>query len=458
MSTAGPLAGFRKRRRRRKRRSRRGDPVAAQSTASAGTGTSTGGVSGSSAGSGGSGSGSNSGSGRGDENVHEFESQVAFSSGAPHEGSPETLFRQDPDRSFFRKFFNERMRFSDGFETEIWTFHDESGAKIFPAPTIRVTEGEIAHVLLKPSKGPHTIHFHGIEPDPRNDGVGHTSFEVTGGFTYQWQPQTGEPGNPNRGAAGSYFYHCHVNTVLHVQMGMFGSLIVDPVVHPAFPVPQGGRRAFVDGPVYDIATEALLVPYEVDPRWHELNHAAGLDGEDVGLNRFEPSRFYLLGGNLNGGSGSGSANSGGSGSGSSGSSGSGRVLEITEVRARLGGLPTLLRALNSSYFPTRFFFDRPSGGLPPATDGVDVEVISHDGRPFRHTDDPNGPSEPCGVDGPLLLRRLAFGSAERYDLILRPKKRGTFVAQVEWYHWIRFADGRGNFVPHATREFRIVVE
>lgn len=456
MSATGSLARLRQRRRRRRHRFRPSDLLAPQSSGIAGSSGS--GGSGSSGGSGGSGSGSSGSGGSGAESVHEFESQVAFSSGQPHEGSPETLFRQNPDRSFFRQFFNERMRFSDGFETEIWTFHDESGAKIFPAPTIRVTEGEIVHVLLKPGKGPHTIHFHGIEPDPRNDGVGHTAFEVTGGFTYQWQPQTGEPGNPNRGAAGSYFYHCHVNTVLHVQMGMFGSLIVDPIAHPAFPVPQGGRRAFVDGPVYDIATEALIATYEVDPRWHEVNHAAGLDGEDVGLNRFEPSRFYLLGGTLNGGNGGDGANTGGSGSSGSGSSGGSQVLEVTEVRARLGELPTLLRFLNGSYFPTRVFFNRPSGGLPPATDGVDIEVIAHDGRPFRHTDDPNGPSEPCNVDGPLLLNRLAFGSAERYDLILHPKNRGTFVAQVEWYHWIRFADGQGNFVPEATREFRIVVE
>ncbi|MDQ0619635.1 hypothetical protein [Arthrobacter globiformis] len=52
---------------------------------------------------------------------------------------------------------------------------------------------------------------------------------------------------------------------------------------------KGARRAFVDGPEYDVDTETMLVPYSLDPRWHELNHAAGLSGDDAGLDKFEPS-------------------------------------------------------------------------------------------------------------------------------------------------------------------------
>ena len=93
-------------------------------------------------------------------------------------------------------------------------------------------EGQLFQATIKPSKRVHTIHWHGIEPDPRNDGVGHTSFEVSGHYTYQWRPDVAERGNPNRGAAGTYFYHCHVNTPLHVQMGMFGAIVVDPPAQP----------------------------------------------------------------------------------------------------------------------------------------------------------------------------------------------------------------------------------
>jgi len=229
---------------------------------------------------------------------HLFRSQVEFSSSQPHEGSPKTEFLQVPDLAMDFKFFNDKMTFDDGARVEIWSFETETSGHRLPAPLVAITEGQTFHGTVHPSKRVHTIHWHGIEPDPRNDGVGHTSFEVTGSYTYQWTPEIGVPGSVNTGTAGNYFYHCHVNTTLHVQMGMFGPLVVDPVVHPDFPVTPGARRAFVDGPEYDIETEALLSPYALDPRWHTLDHAAGLSGEDVGLDRFVPTHFYLLGGEL----------------------------------------------------------------------------------------------------------------------------------------------------------------
>ena len=331
----------------------------------------------------------------------ELHSQVEFASGQPKEGTPETQFRRDPDRSYLRKFFNAELTFPDDAELEIWSFEDDVNRRSFPAPLTRAREGEIVHVKLKPGKRVHTIHHHGIEPDPRNDGVGHTSFEVTGNYTYQFLPEVGEPGNPNRGAAGSYFYHCHVNTVLHVQMGMFGPMIYDP--------PQGRGRAFIDDPVgYDTRAETLLVTYATDPRWHRLNHAAGLDGEDVGLERFEPSHFYLLGGNLDGSRPSRN-----------------KVHSIDEVLATPPGeRPALLRLLNANYFPTLVTF----GG------GLRGEVIAHDGRPLRNTS--VVPSPPVSA----LTTKLAFGAAERYDMRLRPPSGSipgdTFPLRVQWFHWV----------------------
>jgi len=355
----------------------------------------------------------------------ELHSQVEFSSDQPQEGSPETQFRRRPDARFVRKFFSRDLRFPDGREYEIWCFEDDRSGRRFPAPPIRVVEGQVVHVTVEPSKSAHTIHLHGIEPDPRNDGVGHTSYEVTGSYTYQFIPNVFDPNNkPNSGSAGSYFYHCHVNTPLHVQMGMFGPLIIDPR--------RGRGWAFEDDPVgYDVRAETLLVPYEVDPRWHEMNHAAGLSGEDVGLHRFEPKSFYVLGGDLN-----------------STSPPRGDVAVVGEVLVPApGGKPGLMRVNNGSYMPTTIQFD---GGLV-------AEVISHDGRPLRVTAGANA-GAPVSLDtraNPQRPGTLAFGAAERYDIRLRAPstaKPGDVLRDamtVTWHDWIT---GRA---PLATRKLSV---
>lgn len=103
-----------------------------------------------------------------------------------------------------------------------FTFDDPSNPATingnYPAATIRVPRGAIFHCLTS-GKGPppHTIHWHGIEPTPINDGVGHCSMEI-GNYTYQWQANF----------IGTYFCHCHRNTMQHFEFGLFGMLLIDP--------------------------------------------------------------------------------------------------------------------------------------------------------------------------------------------------------------------------------------
>lgn len=88
----------------------------------------------------------------------------------------------------------------------------------FPAPTVRLPRGAIFHGdTSAQSPPPHTIHWHGIEPTPMNDGVGHCSMEL-GQYTYQWQPNF----------IGSYFYHCHRNTMQHFEFGLYGLMLFHP--------------------------------------------------------------------------------------------------------------------------------------------------------------------------------------------------------------------------------------
>ncbi|OGP69753.1 MAG: hypothetical protein A2Y80_03900 [Deltaproteobacteria bacterium RBG_13_58_19] len=100
----------------------------------------------------------------------------------------------------------------------------------YPGGTIRVPRGVIYHCQTQGhGPPPHTIHWHGIEPTPMNDGVGHCSMEI-GDYLYQWQPNF----------IGTYFYHCHRNTVQHFEFGLFGMLLIEPPDAYANPATAGG--------------------------------------------------------------------------------------------------------------------------------------------------------------------------------------------------------------------------
>jgi FtsP/CotA-like multicopper oxidase with cupredoxin domain len=107
-------------------------------------------------------------------------------------------------------------------QLKFYTFQDKdnpaTGMGTYPAGTIRVPRGVVYHAETSgEGPPPHTIHWHGIEPTPMNDGVGHCSMEL-GQYVYQWQPNF----------IGTYFYHCHRNTMQHFEFGLFGLLLIEP--------------------------------------------------------------------------------------------------------------------------------------------------------------------------------------------------------------------------------------
>ncbi len=175
-------------------------------------------------------------------------------------------------------------------ELEFFTFGDGDNPSLprnYPAGTIRVPRGVIFHGDTQ-GKGPppHTIHWHGIEPTPMNDGVGHCSMEI-GFYKYQWQPNF----------IGTYFYHCHRNTVQHFEFGLFGLLLIEPpdayfatqenIAIPVGHCRDGRRRTAANltrfphfpgfnaknidapDPMGRFATDphAMTVPYDVEALW-----------------------------------------------------------------------------------------------------------------------------------------------------------------------------------------------
>ncbi len=216
-----------------------------------------------------------------------------------------------------------RLDMWDGRRVEMFVFTDQDNPSTqngnFPGATIRVPRGTIFHCETMTHGGPHTIHWHGLEPTPINDGVGHCSMEL-GRYTYQFQPNF----------IGTYFYHCHRNTVQHFEFGLYGLFIVEPP--DAFSGPNwGGYPRRIAGntsnfpqfpelntnPLTSGDPQAYTVPYDVeaywvlqavDSVWHDIaaDHAAFFPGHGTqpGINDifyhgffhdYNPDYFFITG-------------------------------------------------------------------------------------------------------------------------------------------------------------------
>lgn len=305
--------------------------------------------------------------------------------------SPATPDRVEPDVAFtLGVHSNARVRMPDGRRVDFMSFHhwvgddedDDATEDVFPAPLLRVRQGQVVHTTLVPSRNTHTIHHHGIEPTPHNDGVGHTSFEVADSYTYQWRASS----------AGTFFYHCHKNTPLHFELGMYGALVVDPPTGPGT-VHRG--RTLVG---YD--HEALWITDDVDPRWHDLDHQAGIEACPFDTSQhllgFHPA-YWLLSGVPHPDT---------------------RSDPRVAVRCR-SGERVLVRLLNAAYAPVHVT-------LP-----FDAEVVNVDGHPLGtgHDERYSRPFRvPAGT--PLVLT-----TAQRHDLLVVPDRVGVFDAVVRFGRW-----------------------
>jgi hypothetical protein len=91
-----------------------------------------------------------------------------------------------------------------------------------PGPTLRVHQGDLVKVEFKNDHlHHHTIHWHGQYVPWESDGVpGSTQDSVANGelFIYEYEAKR----------AGTLWYHCHVDTQLHVMQGLYGVIIVEP--------------------------------------------------------------------------------------------------------------------------------------------------------------------------------------------------------------------------------------
>lgn len=253
----------------------------------------------------------------------------------------------------------------DNTQVYIWGYslQNEKGTAVYPAPKLVVNEGDQVEVILT-NIGPkkegikrlaHTIHFHGLDTDQANDGVPHTSEDILVGdsFTYRFTATH----------AGTYFYHCHVDTVEHLQMGMHGAFIVK--------AKDGADQAWTGGPSYN--KEYTFVLNEIDPDWHK----AVEDGKSYDRTDFHP-RYWTI---------------------------NGKAYPDTEgdpstsIEGKVGDT-VLVRLINSGYQTHSMHLH-----------GHHFKVIASDGRPLPVVEEKD---------------TINVGAGERYDLLITFTQSGNY--------------------------------
>ncbi|NOQ71391.1 MAG: multicopper oxidase domain-containing protein [Crocinitomix sp.] len=170
----------------------------------------------------------------------------------------------------------------DGYEVRLMGFTASLGAPVLaPGPTLRATTGDSVKLrLYNLSQGaPHTVHLHGLDVNQQNDGVPSLSFDIehdSSGYYYFKAPQP-----------GTYLYHCHVLSAVHVQGGMYGIIIIDA---------EDPTVTWDGGYAFD--KEYHWMTSEIDTIWHNdtiINHEE-MDGMPSHIPKVYDPQYFLVNG------------------------------------------------------------------------------------------------------------------------------------------------------------------
>jgi FtsP/CotA-like multicopper oxidase with cupredoxin domain len=171
----------------------------------------------------------------------------------------------------------------DGTPVPIWGYGwVADGFITLPAPLLTYTEGESVQLnFTNPSPESHTIHLHGLDVDQANDGVPGTSFLVTTGADATYSFDADYP--------GTFLYHCHVTTTLHLTMGMYGMVLV---TRPDFTLYESGPAYAEDVPVLfsDLEVATNLDPVGSYP-FHDIRPDVFMINGESGSQLEAPERI-----------------------------------------------------------------------------------------------------------------------------------------------------------------------
>ncbi len=197
-----------------------------------------------------------------------------------------------------------------------------TGTATIPSPVMWADVGDRLYVTLinlgMPTSGledPHTIHLHGAHVATQLDGFPETSFSVP-----MWMEETVPPTAtyyfyPEH--PGTYMYHCHVEASEHVQMGMYGALVIYPsvdslamagitrnccgwweyegMVQKQIPRCSSHRNFAYNniGTYFD--KEYIMLLSDIDLKWHQTVQTTQQTGISFNASTFQPN-FWLVNG------------------------------------------------------------------------------------------------------------------------------------------------------------------
>lgn len=272
---------------------------------------------------------------------------------------------------------NSSLALADGGAVSTWYFTPGfNGDRQWSGPVIEGVEGETINITLS-SMRPHTIHLHGLDVDQENDGVPATSGFVGSNTNGNFGRVDGKVNLGDTYTytfvaphAGTYQYHCHVDTPLHYDMGMFGTIIIRPKSGSITEAWDGGPT-FAKEHVWQLAT--------FDTSWH----AFMITG--TGTARYRPDRFMINGRN-----------------------GNDLNTDTTVAVSANAGEQVLIRVNQTSYQSAMIDLG-----------GLEFDVIASDGRPMATQ---------------LTDTSIYIAPGERYDLLVTMPASGTVkTATVNYY-------------------------
>lgn len=276
----------------------------------------------------------------------------------------------------------------------------------FPGPVLVFREKDMVEYTFndkcpcesRPSDHPyagHTIHLHGLDVTTQQDGVAETSFTVLPWSSYTYKMGTRE--------AGSFVYHCHVHTVLHQQMGMYGGIIV-------MPADSADQNKSFTGSPNTFAKQYYWITAEVEKSWHDkaANRDYGDSVEFSYFTQYNPQHFILANYPIDPAA---------LGVGTT-TPGRGLVNPSTAGVSFAVGTKNLIRVGNLGYLNHRLTITNSAGASVP------FDVIATDGKPMR---DLNKNLAPLTAQ-----TKVEYAAGERYDLLVTFPTAGTYTAKVEY--------------------------